>query len=522
MPQSTHSLYDEVLYPSGLYSQTHPDRLASVATLFGMDPAPVDHCRVLELGCNDGNNLIAMAYALPESQFTGIDLAAKPIATGSALIEELGLENVSLRQLDLSETAPDIGRFDYIIAHGLYSWVPEAARDKLLAVCGAHLSDNGVAYVSYNVYPGCHFRDLTRGMMRYHAAKFSEPEHKIRQARALLKFLVEAKKELEPYHQILQRELDRALSRSDAALFHDDLNAINHPVYFHEFVEHAARHGLQYVSEATLRSMPAASYRPYVIEQLNKIDPTDVVTREQYNDFLMGRTFRQTLLCRKAVSLYQPSPSERLRRLRCAADLRPASSIPDLRSATAEIFIGPGAGKIETNRPLVKLALAELGAVWPQSMSFDDLVRCVEGELEMATGHEKTKQELSEALLQAHLAGQIELHAHRERLVARVSERPTASALARLQLQKGLAVSTLRHQSISIEGALSRALLSLLDGTRDRSALLSDLAALVTCGAVTVTGEAGPPSDVDAALEQLSNGLEKNLLELARLGLLIS
>src|SRR5262245_19579908 len=265
MSEATHTLYDEVLYPSGLYVQTHPDRLATVATLFGMNPAPVENCRVLELGCNDGTNLIAMAYALPRSQFVGIDVAERPIASGQAIIDELGLRNISLRQLDLLQTPSELGLFDYIIAHGLYSWVAELVRDKLLALCGAHLTDNGVAYVSYNVYPGSHFRDLTRGMMRYHVAKFSDPDQKVHQARTLIKVIAESKKqEPEPYHQILQQELARALTRSDAALFHDDLNAINQPVYFHEFIEHAARHDLQYLSEASLRTMPVSSFRSNV------------------------------------------------------------------------------------------------------------------------------------------------------------------------------------------------------------------------------------------------------------------
>lgn len=522
MSQPAQSLYDEVLYPSGLYSQTHPDRLATVATMFGMSPAAVDRCRVLELGCNDGTNLIAMAYALPESRFVGIDLAARPIETGRALVTELGLNNIDLRQLDLLQTPPDLGRFDYLIAHGLYSWVPEAVRDKLLAVCGAHLSDNGVAYISYNVYPGCYFRDLTRGMMRYHVAKFSDSEQKILQARALLKFLVEAKKELQPYHEILQRELDRSLSRSDAALFHDDLNAINHPVYFHEFTEHTERHGLQYLSEATLRAMPVSAYRPDVVEQLKKLDPADVVTREQYNDFLMGRTFRQTLLCRKELSLRRSDPAGQLYGLRFAADLRPVSPAPELVSETVEAFKGPRAFEIETNQPLVKMALAHLGAMWPQFVTFEDLMRLVQNESHDIAGHENVRQKLAEALLQAHLRGSIEIHAYCPRFVTTVTERPLASALARLQLQKGMPISTLRHQTVKIEGALSRNLLLLLDGTRDRSALLKELATMVKSGTAAIPGDGGPIHDLELALQELSQGLEKNLNELARLGLLIA
>src|SRR6266849_10034387 len=106
-------LYDEVPYPGLPQPQTHPDRLGIIATLFGMSPAPADRCRVLELGCGDGGNLIPMALTLPGSAFTGIDLAEPAIARGCALVRTLGLENITLRRLDLMRAGPDVGEFDY-------------------------------------------------------------------------------------------------------------------------------------------------------------------------------------------------------------------------------------------------------------------------------------------------------------------------------------------------------------------------------------------------------------------------
>src|SRR6478672_7363487 len=94
------SVYDEVLYPSAVFPQTHPNRLATVAFLRGMNPAPIHHCRVLELGCGVGSNLTAMAFHLPESDFVGLDLARRPIVTGKASISELGLRNISLLSMD--------------------------------------------------------------------------------------------------------------------------------------------------------------------------------------------------------------------------------------------------------------------------------------------------------------------------------------------------------------------------------------------------------------------------------------
>src|SRR5687767_7933784 len=93
--------YDEFPYPSRAQVATHPDRLATIAALLGVRTAPIKRCRVLELGCGDGTNLLAMACGLPESEFLGVDAAANPIAQGQRTIAELGLTNVRLEQRDL-------------------------------------------------------------------------------------------------------------------------------------------------------------------------------------------------------------------------------------------------------------------------------------------------------------------------------------------------------------------------------------------------------------------------------------
>jgi hypothetical protein len=79
MPAPITALYDEVRYPSGLSPPTHPDQLATMATLFGMRPATVAPYRVLQPECSDGSNLIAMAYGPPQNQYVGIDLAEHAI-----------------------------------------------------------------------------------------------------------------------------------------------------------------------------------------------------------------------------------------------------------------------------------------------------------------------------------------------------------------------------------------------------------------------------------------------------------
>src|SRR5271169_6418311 len=178
--------YDEIPYPGSAFSRTHPDRLAVMAILFGMAPAPVARCRVLEIGCGDGGNLIPMAFGLPESSFTGVDLAESAIARGQELIGRLGLRNIQLRYLDLMDVDSGFPEFDYIIAHGVYSWVPPQVAEKILDICKSHLAEQGVAFVSYNTYPGGHLLDTIREMMQFHMRNIHIPRERLRQARELL------------------------------------------------------------------------------------------------------------------------------------------------------------------------------------------------------------------------------------------------------------------------------------------------------------------------------------------------
>ena len=160
---STRTAYDEVRYSNYPYAQTHPDRLATVGALHGLPTPDPATARVLEIGCGAGGNLIALAGATPGISAVGIDLAAAPIAEGRATAEAVGLRNVELRQGDVSDLRDGgLGDFDFVIAHGVYAWIPEPVRDDLLAAIHSHLAPDGLAYVSYNANPGGYMRRALR------------------------------------------------------------------------------------------------------------------------------------------------------------------------------------------------------------------------------------------------------------------------------------------------------------------------------------------------------------------------
>ncbi len=159
------SSYDELAYPGQPVPQSHLSRLAAVGLLFGMRPPAVDGCRVLELGCASGANLMPMADAYPQSTFVGIDYSRGQIDVGRETVSSLGLKNVTLERQDIARLDADLGEFDYIICHGVFSWVGHPLQETILDVCRARLAPQGIAYISYNAYPGWHLRKIIRQAM---------------------------------------------------------------------------------------------------------------------------------------------------------------------------------------------------------------------------------------------------------------------------------------------------------------------------------------------------------------------
>lgn len=512
--------YDQVPYLSLAHVQTHPDRLATIATLFGLQTAPVEKCRVLELGCSDGTNLIAMAHELRQSEFFGIDSAGRAIAQGKQTIDDLSLDNVSLQQVDLMEFAADDVAFDYIIAHGVYSWVPDPVRDRILAICSECLSANGIAYVSYNTYPGGHIRDMVREMMLFHVRGASDVGQKITQGRALLKFLASSKKEPDLYRQLLQKELEHAIEYSDAAFYHDDLNPLTRPIYFHQFVEHAAAHGLQFLGDAMFNEMQPEEYEPVVMTALRELDD-DVLAREQYLDFLMCRRFRRTLLCRREVSLdYKIQPGV-VENFYAASEAQPTSPEPRILSRDTEEFRTPKGASIRTNRPLAKAALLQLSQEWPRSIAFPDLLAAARRLAFSEKDEDENRGALCEILLRSFAAGITELHVWAPRLVTDVSERPIASPVARYQNRSMKRITTLRHTGLELNDELSRSLLELLDGTRNFSALVEALTAVVQTGQATLQADGQPVTDPAKTREMIAKELPSALKGLARSAVLV-
>jgi len=298
---SQHALraYDEFPYESYAFPLTHPERLATIAALFGMQSPPVATARVLELGCGTGGNLTPMASSIPDATFTGYDLSGVQVQQARDLIRALGLRNITVDQRNILDVGGGPEKYDYIICHGVFSWVPENVQEKILSICRDALGANGVALVSYNTYPGWHMRESIRGMMRYHARQFDDTRVQVTQSRALLDFLVKSvAAENSPYGMYLAGELKLLASTADSYIAHEHLERWNTPAYFYQFIERAARHDLQYLGEAEFGTMVVKNFAAPVATALSR-GIRDVVRMEQYMDFIRNRMFRSTLLCHR-------------------------------------------------------------------------------------------------------------------------------------------------------------------------------------------------------------------------------
>jgi methyltransferase-like protein/ubiquinone/menaquinone biosynthesis C-methylase UbiE len=521
----THVSYDEIPYEFNAFAVSHPDRLATIATLFGMNPQSPARCRVLELGCAMGGNLIPMAINLPHSQFLGIDASARQIADGRAIIEKLGVQNIDLRHASILEVDDSYEMFDYIICHGVYSWVPREAQDKILSICSKNLKPMGFAYVSYNVYPGWHMSGMIRDMMIYHAGRFSAGRDRIAQARALLDFLSKSvPSQLNAYNTMLKESLDYLRNMSDPYLLHEYLEEYNEPLYFYQFIERAAAAQLRFLSESNLSEMLISRFPPEAQKTIQKISLGDIIRMEQYMDFLGRRTFRQTLLCHENIPINRILQIAPLHSMFITANFKPVSETPSYATEGPEQFKGPR-GQITLTDPYVKTAMALLFKAAPMPIGFNDLCvaarKIVSRADDSSSSKEKDIQSLGNIILSSFTMGNVNLQLIPPTFTTTLNEKPKAFPLARIQAETGTLVTNARHEMITL-GEFDRRVLQALDGTRDRNSIIKILMDLLDRGVLVAKEHNEPVQDQDRRTAILERELPGSLKRLCNLALIVN
>jgi len=448
--ESLKAAYEDVAYVGGPNPCSRPDRLAAIATLFGLSPPDPSTARVLEVGCGDGANLLPMAARAPRGRFTGCDYSSLLMARARTMATGLGVSNVDLVEGDLREIAGSLGTFDYVIAHGFYSWVPADVREAFLALVRRQLAPGGLVYVSYNVLPGGFIRQIGWDAIKFENVGATTSRERLDGARRIRRDLAEAWSATGGMHASLASEFAGDDARSDGALYHDDLSGVNQPVYFTSFVRHVGAHGLGFVAEAELGRMGTGGLPPAM---QSIIAGADAHAREQYLDFAWLRRFRQSVLAAAPDATRARLDPQAIDRLHVSA----------ITGVMQERVSG---GSRTAKDDLVEV-LAER---YPGSIGGDELV-------DVLAGRGMSHDDARRRILRGCFSAACELHASPLAAVSRASDRPRAFGVARWQAGHGDTVTNLRHEGVRLDQEGARAVLAAADGTRDRAALAAALGA---------------------------------------------
>ena len=464
----TYQDYDAVPYEDCPLAQTSPNNLFIIADLFGLQACPPENCRVLEIGCASGGNIIPLAYHWRESNFVGVELSQKQAQFGNKLIDQLKLPNVKIIQADVANLDANLGEFDYIIAHGLFSWVPAETQARIFALIEETLAPNGLVYISYNVLPGWHLRRAVREMMLYHAGNSSSPEVRRDKGKEFLAMLAAGLPDNSSLSEKwIKQEANMLLARSPSYLLHDYLEQNNNPCYFSQFMQWAESHNLQYLAEADLYTMLGTTLTDQAQSMLDKID--DLIEYEQYLDFFYVRYFRQTLLCREGLNINREFNLESICKYFFTLLLRSDEEV-DLHKVIAQTFTHPDGTQFKISHPMTKAAVVELSCLYPNSLSYPDLVRRVRQILQESASEfaSASEDEMLHELFNLFISQGMKLVKVEKQIFSDVSERPVASDLTRIFADnERCCVGTIHQDSIVLD-VLDRYLLTLLDGNRTR------------------------------------------------------
>ena len=297
------TIYSELGYKSMPFPYTTPATLEAYAALVGVSAPNPTTARVLELGATYGGNIISQALFNPDATFVGIELSQEQVEKGNEVISNAGLTNVSLIQSDIASIGSEIGTFDYIIAHGVYSWVDDGVKDALLRLIDEHLAEDGIAYISYNTYPGWHTMEEVRQLMMFSNRDKAQFNHKEKVLHGKTIGSIVGSQILK-YDNLKERNskflgaLRSVMQKDEYYVGHDHLEPNNDPVYFYQFNDHLEAHNLAYLCDADLTLSMVRSFDADIADTLDKLALNDHVAQEQYLDFMLDTTFRKSIICK--------------------------------------------------------------------------------------------------------------------------------------------------------------------------------------------------------------------------------
>ncbi len=480
--------YDEVPYESYPFSQTRIAHLKTIAHIFGLNSPKLETAKILELGCASGGNLIPMAINYPKAKFVGVDLSAAQTQTGKDQIKDLGLKNIEIKTASITDIdKKSYGEFDYIICHGVISWVPEEVRGAIFRVCSELLTPTGVAYISYNTLPGWNMVRSVRDMMLYHSHNFAKVEDQVSQGKLLLSFIKDSLEGTNnPYGEMLKFEADLLSGQPDAYLRHDHMEEINHQYYFHEFMKEASENGMQYLGDASLATMYLGNLPIKVSAKLQEIQ--DIVRSEQYMDFINNRRFRSTILCKKNVVLNRAIVNKQIEDMYFNMNIDPEKPISEVNlednTDLTFFFNNSKESKLNASQPQLKAMLYLFAENKFRYLNVKEVIDFIATKLpKLKLTHDELKEIILTNLIKLIFTGYVSPSLEDINGIYKISEKPLISENARKQLQwnRGAWVTNQVHNKFSLN-IIDNYILRYLDGKHTEKDLTDKLVEHVKVG----------------------------------------
>ena len=476
--------YDEVPYDTETNPDAHPRTMHTLARLFGLSPRPPSTCRVLEIGCGNGEQLLWAAAYLPGARFVGLDLSGEAIAMGERAVKAAGLTNVQLLHRDVCAVdAAELGAFDYVMAHGVYSWVPSEVRPRVLSLMSKVIGEEGVAFVSCNALPGWELQRALRQLAR-HATRGAPAEEAVSRTLAMMDKLAALPDQgfmgvLAAQAQQYRAHVKAAMpvgARYSGYVFHDLLAEHNTPFSAVDVARDAVEAGLRVLCETPLRRVRRAEEEAGVSELA-----ADMATS--------GVPFLQVLLCRAGAKAPTFRGTEAVRETYLHADLRP-TGLNRWETSAGMSFEVPGPDA----------ALGRAGGRAPAFVHVEELIQ----------GHDGANAEANDVFA-AYCMGALTLVAEPPTAIADVTKTPGVSdevrRRARLASEAGAELCVLTsalHRSFRVPWA-ELVLVRELDGQASREQIETRVArAFAEAPPARIPEDLGTLARwIDAVLERL-------------------
>lgn len=433
----------------------------------------VNKFHVTELGCGDGTNLTILAFYHPYATFVGVDNSDAELELAYNGVKFLQLQNIQFICKDVCDLEPaSMKESDYIIAHGLYSWVPDDVRHAILSFCAHNLQDEGLAYISYNAQPGWSTRNLIREtLLRSQLVQTAPLEEKGQMAIDVVRQLLEDLPARDYVSAVLLAdELERVINAKPWYVFHEYLTEVNDGFWLTDFVKKARFHGLEYVTDAQF-CRPEGQVPATLKESLSNRN-FDPVEQEETADLLCNRYFRASILCRADAPQNKTSRRKLMEEVYIATSLQAQSDPLDLTDGVTERFSSLAGHEITLDRAITKAAILVLSTQWPRGIQLADLYQQA---TKLLTSHSckvpvDARSLLTDEVATLFEAGQINLRVEEPVYDTHIPEYPKIHALARFEIEHREALSTPFHLPLPLDPK-AMAVVRAMDGSRSRTEL---------------------------------------------------